>query len=423
MSSYSKTMMDAAQRWLAANPDPDDPFLRYPLLHDAKRKLADADETEVALERLKKKAKDAGVFLSGLAAAESAADDVRKTRRELRGLEETILSHINKAPTPHRGKYELPNQDTYEVDIGRWLVAWARHGYNVFDLSQDFVAAMLLTDSSELDLSLVRLPFSGLLMTIPSGFARGVEGGDYTKIHLCELPRSAVAMLDVGAKVAEVLADVAPESARQILRDLQRNNQLGGPLSAQATYASSLLSVVPAAPSDDGDTVLSIHATDGTRVLDMLVEQRSLSWEAIENLPDDVTDDADKVAQHTIRQIVFGALAFLTASRGEAMTPVESTRKKKKREPKATAEPKRWAIGSTIRIDPRLIRSARGGAREAAFHIKQRFVVRGHYRNQVHGPARALRTLKWIAPFWKGPEEGARLVHTYKLDEVAHGDE
>jgi hypothetical protein len=73
-----------------------------------------------------------------------------------------------------------------------------------------------------------------------------------------------------------------------------------------------------------------------------------------------------------------------------------------------------WTIGRTIKIDPELVRVARGGAREIAFRIKSRFVVRGHYRNQAHGPNHSLRTTRWIAPFFKGPEEGARLVHTYK---------
>lgn len=35
-----------------------------------------------------------------------------------------------------------------------------------------------------------------------------------------------------------------------------------------------------------------------------------------------------------------------------------------------------------------------------------RYSVRGHWRNQPHGPARSLRKLMWIQPYWKGPEDG-----------------
>ena len=33
-----------------------------------------------------------------------------------------------------------------------------------------------------------------------------------------------------------------------------------------------------------------------------------------------------------------------------------------------------------------------------------RFLVRGHWRHQAHGPGRSLRRLMWIRPFYKGPE-------------------
>lgn len=42
------------------------------------------------------------------------------------------------------------------------------------------------------------------------------------------------------------------------------------------------------------------------------------------------------------------------------------------------------------------------------------YVVRGHYRNQPHGPSRTLRRLQWIEPFWKGPEDG--LIHARSIE-------
>lgn len=39
-----------------------------------------------------------------------------------------------------------------------------------------------------------------------------------------------------------------------------------------------------------------------------------------------------------------------------------------------------------------------------------RFMVRGHYRNQAHGPDRSLRKVLWIQPHWKGDDDAPVLV-------------
>jgi hypothetical protein len=44
------------------------------------------------------------------------------------------------------------------------------------------------------------------------------------------------------------------------------------------------------------------------------------------------------------------------------------------------------------------------GIKKASGELRTRFIVRGHWRNQAHGPNRSLRKRKWIQPHWKGPE-------------------
>ena len=46
---------------------------------------------------------------------------------------------------------------------------------------------------------------------------------------------------------------------------------------------------------------------------------------------------------------------------------------------------------------------AHNSADEATRALTKRFVVRGHYRNQAHGPDRRERKLIYIRPHWKGP--------------------
>lgn len=43
-------------------------------------------------------------------------------------------------------------------------------------------------------------------------------------------------------------------------------------------------------------------------------------------------------------------------------------------------------------------------AQRGGWHLTVRVRVRGHWRNQPHGPGRSLRRLQWIEPFWRGPD-------------------
>lgn len=43
------------------------------------------------------------------------------------------------------------------------------------------------------------------------------------------------------------------------------------------------------------------------------------------------------------------------------------------------------------------------------------FMVRGHWKNQAHGPRHSLRKQIWIQPFWKGDESARVLLRNYKV--------
>lgn len=407
MASYSKRMIEIAKRWLTANPDPDSEFLVIPGLHSRFERDALRDQHVRDIERIEAKAakvtdpakaaeakKAVEVLRAELARRDGVIADLHKAERELEQL-------VNTVPKQHHGKYDV--DDNYRVDVGRWCLAWARHGYNVFDLSADFTAAMLLTDARELDIESVRLPFCGLLFLVPDGFARGVEGSSYTRIHVTEIPRAKLAMMQVANDVADVLKDLPERDARDVLTE------------ARERVAAKPIQTLVERIVDPNDTALHVYASDGVRVLDTFIERKGLTWESFDALPDNVVEDADRDARRTIRQIVFGTLAYVTAvpTAMESMLPPGPPRAR--REPRE--ETTRWTIERTLKLDPNLVKSVRGGSREIAFRLKHRHIVRGHYRNQVHGVGRAERKRIWVQPFWRGPEDGAALVHTYKLEE------
>lgn len=63
-------------------------------------------------------------------------------------------------------------------------------------------------------------------------------------------------------------------------------------------------------------------------------------------------------------------------------------------------------LGHRERFDARVTAASRS--------LDCRFVVRGHWRMQAHGPGRQLRKRVWIKPHWKGPDYAERVVaHTY----------
>lgn len=360
MSGYAKRMMEIAAAWHRENPDPGGE-LRLPRgldsLNDQRKNISHVESMIVKARSF------------GRADLVHTLEDIRATFEKIQSDPEIAKCvgdlgvMVNTPYKLSRNKLDRPEGDDplWYAAEAPWLLAWARDGYNVFDLSSDFVAAMLLTDPSEIDLPSLKLPFRGMLFMIPDQFAKGAEGTSYTKIHVVETDDSRI--FD---------ADAAPK---------------------------------------DGEKrpAIAIYATDGVRLLSTIAPRADLSWAALEELPDEVALDTDKEARATIQRVVFGALAYATAV-DRAITERFPAPKKRRDQPSIA----HWTIGRTIKIDPELVRTARGGAREIAFRIKSRFVVRGHYRNQAHGPNRSLRTMKWIAPFFKGPEEGAQLVHTYK---------
>jgi hypothetical protein len=294
------------------------------------------------------------------------------------------------------------------------------------EISSDFAAAMLLTDPRELDIAGVMMPFRGILFLIPVGFVKGREGGHYTKVHITEVPSEQVNELAAANTISESLSVLSPEDRRKVLARVESGvakvERKSGPdahanvLIQRAMY--SKLTDKPDRPARSN--LIRIYATDGVHALETTIYRDGLTWDKFEQITSDVDFTADVEAMRAVRQIVFGALAYATAI-PTAITPVPN---KNTRAPRRPGEPsaKRWEIGRTIKIDHNLVRSVYGGSREVLYRLKHRHIVRGHYRNQAHGAQRALRTTMWISPHWKGPEDGAALVHTYKLDTKPAGE-
>jgi len=365
--SYAKEMIALAADWVALNPSASG-MLKLPRsvlpihLHTSDPQWLPKREHELANMKDPKRAEEIREAIEkykGLLAEMSASFDK---------LHADIEYDINTSESSGEAKYKLAEQAVTAFH-GRWLLAWAYSSYSVFELSNDFVAAMLLTDPRDIRFDELRAPFQGILITLPQGFIVGAEGLSYTKIHLYYV--------------------------------------------------------------DDG---WGLYASDGVHVLDTRIgDGQALSWDLMQDIESvankatskqvaheyKVTTEADGLAIRTIRQLTFGMLAYVTAVERAVEERLVDAPKKKRADDTDRVRQRVYDVGRTIKIDPALVRLARSGSREIAFQIKHRFMVTGHYRNQPHGPGRQERKRIWIMPFMKGPEDGAKIVHTYKPEPPA----
>ena len=317
VSGYAKRMMEIASAWHQVNPDPG-ATLRVPL--GGLARTLDKSKDISRVDALIGKARRAGRpdFLPQLERLRKSFEELHNDPALLKEMDDLRVA-VN---TPYRLSQNKLDRPVVEDDpIGYaveapWLLAWARDGYNTFDLSPDFVAAMLLTDPSEIDLPSLKLPFGGMLFMIPDRFAVGAEGLSYTKIHVVEI-----------------------DDSRAIDGD------------------GATLESVEKRPA------IVIYATDGARILSTVAQRADLSWAALEELPDEVTHDVDKEARTTIQRVVLGALAYATAV-DRAITERFPAPKKRREQPGLA----HWTIGREIKISPSHVRRARGRERDRLPH-------------------------------------------------------
>lgn len=95
-------------------------------------------------------------------------------------------------------------------------------------------------------------------------------------------------------------------------------------------------------------------------------------------------------------------------------TKSNSKRKKIKGEARRVSALDYIFVGKSVpkmsQEEPEVVEEEAGGEKR---RVKVRFMVRGHWRNQSHGPDGGLRRLTWIMPYFKGPDIGDLVNHPY----------
>lgn len=247
---------------------------------------------------------------------------------------------------------------------------WASEGANQFVMSQALASALMLTDVPEVTAEEMHLPYRVFAISIPSGvvpfFAPTVGGSDQEWADTLWLEQSGDQLLWV---------------VRWRTLEVHR-------------YSTS-----------------------------------DFAWKAHERIEDEnAVAPEDEISLDASMRLVRNFLLWLDCQGGpKAQQPVSVPAKLAEKRKRSGEEwPRQWELGKDVVLSPELRRSAAEialgrSARHAVegWKVRARFTVRGHWRNQAHGPARALRMRKWIAPFWKGPAEKEAWAHIYRDEKPA----
>lgn len=263
-------------------------------------------------------------------------------------------------------KYAMSYMESLLKQFFRWGV-WARFGYNVFDLTASLAAGLLLTEPAEFDPESFRLPFPCFCIRLPPGTLQAPFDG---------VQRSLVALwvhemvAPDGERVLR-LALESEESPQRQFYELWRNRPLS------RIYESGTSEFRPFSDNEP-------EFEDNNHAIDLAI--------------------------HLVRNFC----AWLESAGGlSGRKPQNESSRSGSR-----ARPKIWSLGHEVKLSKEMRDAAAGlslgGAERAAWKLRVQFVVRGHWRNQVHGPGRSLRRRQWIEPFFKGPESAEAWSHLYK---------
>lgn len=126
---------------------------------------------------------------------------------------------------------------------------------------------------------------------------------------------------------------------------------------------------------------------------------------------------------HALDSLIRGACLSLSNPDDYKRTPLKEKAagvKKPQRDGDPDFTASRFMLSAPVMVDarPHLLDYINGKKHKGGGGApKVQFFVRGHWRNQAHGPRMSLRKQMRIEGYWKGPEHGNVLLRNYKVKE------
>jgi hypothetical protein len=255
---------------------------------------------------------------------------------------------------------------------------WAKYGLNVFNLMGNLLAGLILTDPLPLTEENFQLPFPCFAITLPPNYIPFSYRHD------------------------------EPQWTQLIWVHRFKSTEVEDRYIYQVTAESNGVQLYWREPLE------RLNRTKCDSVHAVFEDDPAMTQE------DDVTMTA-------VMRVVRNLVTWIN-SVGLPKAEVQKAQKKKnthKNVPKDRTVPTTWLLGREVKFGPEIRQSAKDAVQSLDkrrapkdWKVKVQYLVRGHWRNQAHGPGRSERRRQWINPFWKGPEGAAAFAHMYEPRDI-----
>lgn len=291
-----------------------------------------------------------------------------------------------------------------DILLAHWTVSWFHHGLARFDLSYHAATAFALTDSTDVCFDEIRVPCPAFLLQIPTPSPlrmKSARGGyeDVVQVRVLREFRYEDASQQ---KLGNDLANIAferPMIASEREEFLRIRTAMLPAFCFMIIGSAGSVICARSQAFVGGDTLGDrlFHAPDFARIK-----------------YDEQDDRMDVHATRVACSMVVNTLLWLQQVGHSHPSGRPIRRKHAKND--SGYRPVIYAVGSEIKLGD--LKSLRDHAREssgAIWSVKHRHAVRGHWKQQVFGAARAERKRIFVQPYWRGPEAGEALMKTYKV--------
>jgi len=339
-----------------------------------------------------------------------------------RSIGESTLSagavvHILGSVDPkYRGLNFLP-PDTYQEYQTRYVhmpARWTMFGFPTFRVTKDLVTSLLLTECRGIRGRDLKFPFPTFFVELPqdpvilkttdvAGTEVPVRWISVHNMHVPESDKNAKALAEIFD--AETTAFHAGHSnAKQFqtaIVETERKSSLRGytDLCLMSPTVDVDVSRAHLVPEDDESIEEWLEGTRNTRAEEFKLQP---------------TDNNALMAAH---RLIANLSLYLASNKTE--WTVNKSRNRLKHGKGGISAPLVWDVGKAVKVPDHLVAAAQNfavrGTNKAQWRVSSRFVVRGHWRDQVCGPGRSDRKRIWIQPHWKGPEAAAAITRLYEV--------
>lgn len=314
---------------------------------------------------------------------------------------------------------QIKAQATSDLDttlmtrLHRFMLYWAKYGFNVYRIDENLLSVLLLTDPPDILLSEIEIPIPAVMILLPRGFIPTYSNlGQKCYIDTIQFIASNM----IPSK--EDCVRLGMEDANVIAANEIKTGRLEGFESQLVRHwafvAGNMKDQEVLFSKKDGTGHYTAHHLGCERTSQLYTQDM-----AIEN----IYESDEKMAFKNISRILINLFMMMSSN---VVTPQKVKKHYSLCEKRNVSRPVDFVFPhKPVRIELRNI--AKEGCHRPSdrknWEIKVRFLVKGHKRDQACGIKHRDHKEIWIEPFWKGPEAAKGYAHIYEISQAPSPEE